>query len=61
MRNFIGRCQKVIEKVNKSKNLKLTLDKKMVTDFGRTYETVQTTAGPQQRMCLSTYYDAGVK
>ncbi len=35
MRDFISRCRKVIEKVNKSKTIKLTLEKKLLTDFGR--------------------------
>jgi len=34
MREFIGRCRKVIEKVNKSKTLKVSLEKKLLTDFG---------------------------
>jgi hypothetical protein len=34
MREFIGRCRKVIEKVNKSKTLKITLERKLLTDFG---------------------------
>jgi hypothetical protein len=35
MRNFLMRCQKVIEKVNKSKSLKVTLEKKLLTKFGQ--------------------------
>jgi hypothetical protein len=35
MRNFLMHCQKVIEKVNKSKNLKVTLEKKLLTEFGQ--------------------------
>jgi hypothetical protein len=35
MRIFIGKCRKVVEKVNKSKNLKVTLEKKILTKFGR--------------------------
>jgi hypothetical protein len=35
MRNFLMRCRKVIEKVNKSKNLKVTLEKKLLTEFGQ--------------------------
>jgi hypothetical protein len=34
MRDFISWCQKVIEKANKSKTLKVTLEKKLLTDFG---------------------------
>jgi hypothetical protein len=34
MRDFICRCRKVIEKVNKIKTLKVTLEKKLPTDFG---------------------------
>jgi hypothetical protein len=34
MREFIGRSRKVIEKVNKSKTLKITLERKLLTDFG---------------------------
>jgi hypothetical protein len=35
MRDFLARCQKVVEKVNKSKVLKTILEKKLLTDFGR--------------------------
>ena len=33
MRSFITRCRKVVEWVNKIKNLKITLEKKLVTEF----------------------------
>jgi len=35
MRNFITRCRKVVERVNKSKNLKITHEKKLLTGFGK--------------------------
>jgi hypothetical protein len=35
MREFLTRCRKVIEKVNKSKTLKVTLEKKLLTKFGQ--------------------------
>jgi len=35
MRDFISRCRKVIEKVNKSKTLKLTLENKLAAEFGK--------------------------
>jgi hypothetical protein len=35
MRNFLTRCRKVIEKVNKSKTLKMTAEKNILTEFGR--------------------------
>jgi len=35
MRSFLSRCRKVIEKVNKSKTLKVTLETKLLTEFGR--------------------------
>jgi hypothetical protein len=34
MRDFISRCRKVIKKVNKSKTLKITLERKLLTEFG---------------------------
>jgi hypothetical protein len=34
MRDFISRCRKVIEKVNKSKTLKISLERKLLTKFG---------------------------
>ena len=39
MRNFITRCRKVVEWVNKIKNLKITLEKKLVTEFRKKHET----------------------
>ncbi len=35
MRDFISRCRKVIEKVNKSKTLKINLEKKLLKEFGK--------------------------
>jgi hypothetical protein len=36
MRDFLAKCRKVVEKVNKSKVLKATLENKLLTDFGHT-------------------------
>jgi hypothetical protein len=35
MRNFITWCRKAVERVIKSKNLKMTLEKKLLTEFGK--------------------------